>query len=295
MRGILLAGGVGSRLWPATAVISKQLLPVAGRPMCLYPLCTLMEAGIREVCVITMPADAQRFHGLLGTGKKWGMNIDYCEQDEPRGLAEAFIIAAVFIGEQPVALILGDNLFLGIREMVASEAHRGGPCSFITRVAHPERYGVISFDKYGRPASIKEKPARPTSNEAITGLYLCAPSVIEIAKSLRPSKRGELEITGVLSEYLRRGQLRAVKLPPSATWMDCGTPEDLMEATNLIHALEKRTGDVIGSPEITSLRNGWITQEQFDELVSAMPACQYRESLDRFCKSANSEIRRRIK
>lgn len=298
MRGILLAGGHGSRLWPATAAISKQLLPVAGRPLCYFPLVTLMEAGIREICIITMPKEAERFHGLLGTGEKWDLDICYAEQAEPRGLAEAFIIGEDFIGSDPVALILGDNLFLGVREAVAPWAtpdkesvlpgrsykgYYGGAVAFTTLVAHPERYGVIGLDKHRRWASIREKPTRPRSNEVITGLYLCSPCVVEIAKALKPSKRGELEITGVLSGFMRRGQLHPVKLPPSAVWMDGGTASDLHEASALVFACEKRTGDVLGSPELTAFRQGFISAEQFKALVEAMPKCFYREQLETLC------------
>jgi glucose-1-phosphate thymidylyltransferase len=285
MRGILLAGGTGSRLFPATIATSKQLLPVAGRPLVLFPLCTLMEAGIREVCVITMPRETERFRGLLGTGNKWGIIIEYFEQDEPRGIAEAFLIAQSFIEKEPMALILGDNIFLGAQEAITAQHGRAGSCCFITPVAHPERYGVISFDRHDRIADIKEKPRQLFGRTyAVTGLYLCAPSVVEIASGLKPSKRGELEITDVLNEFNRRGQLRAVKLPPAAVWMDCGTPADLMEATNLIHAMEKRTGEIIGSPEIVALRQGWITPSQFEELIRQKPPCSYRDSL---CESQN--------
>jgi len=276
VRGLLLAGGRGGRLWPATCATSKQLLPVSGRPLILFPLCTLMEAGIREVCIITTGRESGRFCQLLGKGFQWGIEIQYREQDEPRGIAEAFQIAESFIAKEPVALILGDNIFLGAREVIIAQEGRAGTCCFITPVAHPERYGVISFDRHDRIAGIKEKPARPKSRYAITGLYLCAPSVVEIARGL--------EITDVLSEFNRRGQLRAVKLPTAASWLDCGTPTDLMEATNLIHALEKRTGEVIGSPEVEALRQGWISPDQFEALVMEMPQCFYREQLEDVCR-----------
>jgi glucose-1-phosphate thymidylyltransferase len=223
------------------------------------------------------------------------MKIEYREQDEPRGIADAFLIAASFIAKEPMALILGDNLFLGAREAIGD--YSAEPCSFhgaaafITRVANPERYGVISFDRHDRIAGIKEKPGRPKSRYAITGLYLCAPSVVEIARGLKPSKRGELEITDVLSEFNRRGQLRAVKLPAAAVWMDCGTPTDLMEATNLIHAMEKRTGEVIGSPEVAAWKQKWINDAQFAELVRAMPQCFYRQQLEALCERKKNQNR----
>jgi glucose-1-phosphate thymidylyltransferase len=283
MRGLILAGGTGSRLYPCTIATSKQLLNCAGRPLIFFPLCTLMEAGIREVCVITTPQANDQFTALLGDGSQWGMEFVFATQPQPNGLPEAFILGEKFIGREAVTLILGDNIFIGAQEAIVAQEGRAVTRCFITPVAHPERYGVISFDQYGRIADIKEKPCRLFGRTyAVTGLYLCAPCVVEIAKGLKPSKRGELEIVDVLNEFNRRGQLRAVKLPPSAVWLDCGTPEDLMEATNLIHALEKRTGEIIGSPEAVALRNGWITPGQFDELIRQMPTCEYAEALRKF-------------
>ncbi len=281
MRGLILAGGRGSRLYPVTEATSKQLLAVAGKPMCYYALTTLMEAGIREVCIITMPHETERFIKLFGDGRELGMRIEYRKQPEPKGLPDAFVIAESFIDREPVTLILGDNIFIGL-------PHFENPFSLATiiavQVADPRRYGVIEFKERGMIRSIREKPKFSSSRWAVAGLYSFAPSVVEIAKELKPSARGETEIADVISEYLMRGQLRAHKLPPSAAWLDCGTPEDLMNATNLIAAMEKRTGEVIGSPELSALRNGWITPGQFEELVRAMPSCSYRDAL---CESQN--------
>jgi glucose-1-phosphate thymidylyltransferase len=286
MRGVILAGGLGSRLFPATIATSKQLLPVAGRPLCYFPLTTLMEAGIREVCVITTPQANDQFTGLLGDGSQWGMEFVFATQPQPNGLPEAFILGEKFIGREAVTLILGDNIFIGQVENLA--AVTAFPASlFAARTANPQRYGVVRFDDNDRSISIKEKPKYPGSNFAVTGVYKFSPSVVEIAKNLKPSARGELEIVDVLNEYLLRGQLLAYQLPPLTIWLDCGTPEDLMEATNLIHALEKRTGEIIGSPEAVALRNGWITPGQFDELIRQMPECQYREALCQRNKNQN--------
>jgi len=282
MKGLLLAGGSGSRLWPATAAVSKQLLNCAGRPLCYFPLVALMEAGIREVCIITMPHEAERFIRLFGDGKRLGMRIEYRKQPEPRGIAEAFIIGKSFIGRDAVTLILGDNIFIGDSIQIYSRQISGRPCGadiLAVCVANPKRYGVVTFGLSGQVESVREKPKFSSSKWAVPGLYSFAPSVVEIAQGLTPSARGEIEIVDVISEYNRRGQLRAHKLPRSIIWMDAGTPSDLMEATCLIHALEKRTGTVIGSPELAALNNEWIDKDQFKELLRQMPECEYKEKL----------------
>lgn len=280
MKGILLAGGTGSRLFPATIATSKQLLAVAGKPLVAYPLCTLMEAGIREVCIITTTQAHDQFVGLLGDGSRFGMKLIFRTQLKPNGLPEAFLIAKDWIGRDPVTLILGDNIFIGLPKFEADSR----ATIYAIQIANAKRYGVVTFDERDRILFVREKPKHGTSRWAVAGLYSFGPSVIEIACNLRPSARGELEIVDVITEYHLRGQLRAVKLPPAAVWLDAGTPSDLVEATNLIHAMEKRTGEIIGSPEIVALRQGWITPGQFDELVRAMPECAYKESL---CESQN--------
>jgi len=284
VRGIILAGGRGSRLWPATASVSKQLLPVAGRPMILFPLCTLMETGIREVCIITTEASNNAFVDLLGNGARFGMTFYWRIQNEPKGLPDAFVVARDFIGNESVTLILGDNIFIGLSYYVLLCNRRpAGAEIFAIPVANPKRYGVVTFDEHDRIASVREKPKFSSSRWAVAGLYSFAPSVVKIARELKPSARGEAEIVDVIEEYRRRGQLKAHKLPPSAIWMDAGTPEDLHEAGSLVMALEKRTGEVIGSPELTALRQGFISKEQFAELVRAMPPCQYRVALAKAC------------
>ncbi len=279
MKGILLAGGRGTRLYPATVSTSKQLLPLAGKAMLYYPLVTLMEAGIWNICIITAPDEQERYQRLLGDGSRLGITLTWKTQLNPNGLPEAFIIAKDFIRNDPenVALILGDNLFVGLGNAFQNDV----PWVPVIEVADARRYGVVSFGPDGRRISqIREKPKFTSSRWALAGLYCVPPFVVEIAEKLKPSARGELEIVDVLAEYLKRGQLRCHKLPATAIWMDCGTPEDLQEASALVSALEKRTGRLIGSPELASHGQGWITQDQLQELVRSMPSCRYRESLE---------------
>ena len=263
MKGIILAGGSGTRLHPITRGISKQLMPVYDKPMVYYPLSTLMMAGIREVLVITTPQDRPQFERLLDDGSQWGMSITYAVQASPDGLAQAFILGADFIGDEQVALVLGDNIFFGpglgsrLRE---NTSVRGGHV-FAYRVADPTAYGVVEFDGDGTVLSIEEKPAHPKSNYAVPGLYFYDNDVVEIARSLQPSERGELEITAVNDEYLRRGTLTVTPLPRGTAWFDTGTFTGLMEASQYVHVVEARQGQKIGCVEEIAWRNGWLDDE----------------------------------
>ena len=249
MKGILLAGGAGSRLYPLSLVASKQLQPVYDKPMVYYPLTTLIEGGVREICLISTPHDLPRFRQLFGDGSQWGISFDYREQAKPEGIAQAFRIAASFIGTDPVALILGDNIFSGGDTFNRAFAEfQGGATIFGYRVHDPERYGVVEFDQAGRALSIEEKPKQPRSNYAVPGLYLYDNDVVAIARDLKPSPRGELEITDVNVEYLRRGTLRVQKLPRGFAWLDAGTSTSLHEASAYVQTIEKRQGIKVGCP-----------------------------------------------
>ncbi len=260
MKGIILAGGTGSRLHPITRGISKQLMPVYDKPMIYYPLSTLMMAGIREVLVITTPQDRDQFERLLGDGREWGMSLSYATQERPEGLAQAFIIGAGFVGSDSVALILGDNIFFGpgLGTRLAENAGVTGGHIFAYRVAEPTAYGVVEFDDAGRVLSIEEKPAHPRSSYAVPGLYFYDNDVLAIAKGLRPSARGELEITAVNEEYLTRGTLTVSVLPRGTAWFDTGTFDGLIEASQYVHVIEARQGQKIGCVEEVAWRNGWI-------------------------------------
>ena len=280
MKGIILAGGAGSRLFPLTLVASKQLQPVFDKPMVYYPLTTLIENGVREICLISTPQDLPCFQQLLGDGRKWGLALEYREQPKPAGIAQAFLIAASFIGPDPVTLILGDNIFYGADSFKAAfDQFDGGACIFGYRVNDPERYGVVEFDPDGRALSIEEKPKSPRSNYAVPGLYLYDNAVLEITRQLRPSARGELEITEVNMEYLRRGRLRVRQLSRGFAWLDAGTSSSLHEASAYVQTIEKRQGIKIGCPEEAAFRRGFITRPQFETLAAQTPKCEYRDYL----------------
>ena len=277
MKGIILAGGAGSRLFPLTLVASKQLQPVYDKPMVYYPLTTLIEGGIREFCLISTPHDLPRFRQLLGDGSAWGLSIDYREQSKPEGIAQAFLIAESFIGQDGVALILGDNVFYGGDSFYKAFADfKSGATIFGYHVHDPERYGVVEFGGNGQAISIEEKPKQPKSNYAVPGLYLYDSQVVSVTKNLKPSARGELEITDVNVEYLRRGQLRVHRLSRGFAWLDAGTSNSLHEASAYVQTIEKRAGIKIGCPEEAAFRRGFLSLERLEGLAMKMPKCEYR-------------------
>jgi glucose-1-phosphate thymidylyltransferase len=289
MKGIILAGGAGSRLYPLTLVASKQLQPVYDKPMVYYPLSTLIEGGIREYCLISTPQDLPRFKQLLGDGSQWGLSIEYREQAKPEGIAQAFLIAESFIGNAEVTLILGDNVFYGGEGFSrAFEEFKGGATIFGYHVNDPERYGVVEFDAQGRAISIEEKPKSPRSNYAVPGLYIYDNKVVGITKALKPSARGELEITAVNVEYLRHGELRVQRLDRGFAWLDAGTSSSLHEASAYVQTIEKRQGIKIGCPEEAAFRSGFLSLEALEGLAGGIPNCEYRDYL----KGLVSEARR---
>lgn len=282
MKGIILAGGKGTRLYPATRSISKQLLPVYDKPMVYYPLSVLMQAGLRDVLIISTPRDLPRFEDMMGDGSQWGLRLHYAEQDEPRGIAEAFIIGDDFLDGEPVCLILGDNIFYGdpLREKVrrAAQLTEGG-IVFGYPVSNPQRYGVVAFDDTGRATRIEEKPTHPTSKYAVTGLYFYDADVVDIARSISPSGRGELEITDVNNVYLERGQLQVERFGRGMAWLDTGTHESLLRASNFISTIEQRQGLKIACLEEIAYHAGWITDDQVQAAADSMRKTEYGQYL----------------
>jgi glucose-1-phosphate thymidylyltransferase len=287
MKGIILAGGAGSRLYPLTLIASKQLQPVYDKPMVYYPLTTLIENGIREICLISTPHDLPRFRELLRQAPQWGISIDYREQPKPAGIAQAFLIAESFIANDPVSLILGDNVFYGGDVFQqAFDKFTDGSVIFAYQVKDPERYGVVEFDAFGKAISIEEKPKQPKSDYAVPGFYIYDNNVVEITRRLKPSARGELEITDVNLSYLQQGKLRVFRLARGFAWLDAGTSSSLHEASAYVQTIEKRQGIKIGCPEEAAFRRGFIDLGEFEKLISQLPNCEYRDYLLEVAKDA---------
>lgn len=280
MKAIILAGGAGSRLYPLTQVSSKQLQAVFDKPMIYYPLTVLIASGVKELCLISTPHDLHRYRNLLGDGRQWGVEIQYREQAKPEGIAQAFLIAADFVGTDNVILMLGDNIFSGGDDFPrAVSTFRDGATIFAYHVKDPERYGVVEFDGNGKAISLEEKPQVPKSNYAVPGVYIYDNSVLRIAQTIRPSIRGELEITDVNLEYLRCGKLQVRRLSRGFAWLDAGTSTALHEASSYIEAIERRQGVKIGCPEEAALTRRFLSIDQFESLIDLMPRCEYRDYL----------------
>lgn len=291
MKGIILAGGTGSRLWPMTRIVSKQLLPVHDKPMIYYPLSTLLLAGVREVLIITTPAELNLFKSLLGDGANLGVRFEYATQEKPEGLAQAFIIAERFIENSPCLMILGDNIFhgVGLGHELANAFPNYGAHIFTYEVQNPNQYGILTVDSQGKPVRIDEKPDHPESNLAVTGLYYFDSDVSRIAKLVKPSKRGELEITSVIDVYLQRNELTCTKLSRGTAWLDTGTPSSLNDAATYIRVIEERTGLKIGCIEEISWRNGWITDADLLNLAGQLGKSLYGEYLKSLVDSHRKE------
>jgi glucose-1-phosphate thymidylyltransferase len=287
VRGILLAGGTGSRLWPVTKAMSKQLMPIFDKPMVYYPLTTLVSAGIREILVITTPEDQPHFQRLLGDGSQFGLTLSYAVQPHPEGIAQAFVIGADFVGDEPIALILGDNIFhgVGLGRQLAQHRQPVGGRIFAYPVADPERYGVVEFDDTGRVLSIEEKPEKPKSTYVVPGLYFYDADVVRIAGRLLPSARGELEITAVNDEYLRRGRLTVTVLDRGTAWLDTGTFQSLVQASEYVRVIEERQGLKIGCVEEAAWRMGFITDDRLRDLATPLTKSGYGEYLLRLLDS----------
>jgi len=283
MKGIILAGGSGSRLWPITKGISKQLMPIYDKPMVYYPLTTLMQSGITEILIITTPEDQDQFKRLLGDGSQWGISLKYAVQPSPDGLAQAFIIGEEFIDNDNVALVLGDNIFHGpeLDSSLKECSDPNGGMVFAYEVSDPERYGVVEFNDKMQAISIEEKPAQPKSNYAVVGLYFYDNNVIEIAKNVKPSSRGELEITSINEEYLRRGKLTVKTLDSGDVWLDTGTIASLTDASDYVRVIQNRTGQIIGSPEKTAYQEGYISSDKLEEHANQLIKSGYGHYLKR--------------
>ena len=281
-KGIILAGGSGTRLYPLTKVVSKQLMPVYDKPMVYYPLATLMQAGIRDILIISTPEEISRFEDLLGNGENFGVSISYKEQPSPDGLAQAFVLAEEFLDRAPAALVLGDNMFYGhdlTKSLQNANVQTTGGTVFGYHVSNPRSYGVVEFDASGTAVSIEEKPVEPKSNYAVPGLYFFDSRVVEFAKNVQPSARGELEITDVIAQYLKAGELKVEIMGRGTAWLDTGTHDDLLAAANFISTIEKRQGLKVNCPEEVAYRNGWLSEEKLREIAQPLLKSGYGEYL----------------